>query len=166
MKKRMALWMFGLFRPRTRKHYREEFGDLVDELIGSGNAGWSLWLEVASAGIRDRASGVKGPGRIAVAGTIIVVAAFVLATRATVELRSPPTTSNAVAIVRPVQMPIGSQASVASCPKAPELSSPLPVGATISIASLVPSSLSTVAAAGAVHDLSGTCEYTLTLSQG
>jgi hypothetical protein len=62
----------------------------------------------------------------------------------------------------PVDVPTGPQASAASCPNPPQLSSPLPAGASISAPSLVPPNTASLTGAGQTYDLAGTCEYTLT----
>lgn len=66
-------------------------------------------------------------------------------------------------IPHPIDVPTGPQASVASCPNPPELSAPLPPGASISPPSLVPADTSSVSTSTQTKDAVGTCEYTLTL---
>lgn len=67
-------------------------------------------------------------------------------------------------IPHPIDLPTGPVASAASCPNPPELSSPLPSGASISAPSIVPTGTSSVIAANETYDLSGTCEYTITIA--
>jgi hypothetical protein len=62
-----------------------------------------------------------------------------------------------------INLPTGPQASAASCPNPPDLSGPLPTGASISPPSLVPAGLASVTVGIQTYDLGGTCEYTVTL---
>jgi len=63
----------------------------------------------------------------------------------------------------PVDVPVGPQASAASCPNPPDLSSPLPSGASISAPSLTPPGTASLTVAGRTYDLTGTCQYTIEL---
>lgn len=61
----------------------------------------------------------------------------------------------------PVDIPVGPQASAASCPNPPHLSSPLPSGASISAPSLTPPGTASLTVAGRTYDATGSCEYTI-----
>jgi hypothetical protein len=63
----------------------------------------------------------------------------------------------------PVDLPAGPQSTSASCPNPPDLSSPLPTGATISVPSLVPAGTASLSSGGETYDLAGSCQYTLSL---
>jgi hypothetical protein len=63
----------------------------------------------------------------------------------------------------PINLPTGPQTSAKDCPNPPDLSAPLPAGATISAPSLVPNGLASLVVGTQTYDLSGTCAYTLTL---
>ena len=177
VKRRFASLLFGLNRASTRERYRSEFEELLDELIGSGDVSWHVWLDIAFAASRDRLCGFRR-SRLISAGTVLLVTASVLATWAFVDPRSTSPTSTTVAaahpllggidgsIPRPIDVPTGPQVSAASCPNPPQLSSPLPAGASISAPSLVPPNTASLTGAGQTYDLTGTCEYTLTFRQG
>jgi hypothetical protein len=64
----------------------------------------------------------------------------------------------------PVNLPSGPQTSAQGCPNPPELSAPLPAGASISAPSLVPDGVASLVVGTQSYDLSGTCAYTLTLA--
>lgn len=74
-----------------------------------------------------------------------------------------PATADTPTVTYPVNVPGGPQQSASNCPNPPDLSSPLPPGATISAPVLVPPGLASITAAGQTHDLANTCEYTLSL---
>jgi len=61
----------------------------------------------------------------------------------------------------PIDLPVGPQASAASCPNPPQLSSPLPSGASISAPSLTPPGAGSLTVAGTTYDATGSCEYTI-----
>lgn len=64
-------------------------------------------------------------------------------------------------VPHPINLPAGPQQDAGSCPNPPDLSSPLPPGATISAPVLVPPGSASISAAGQTYDLTDTCEYTL-----
>ena len=61
----------------------------------------------------------------------------------------------------PIDIPVGPQASAADCPNPPQLSSPLPSGASISAPSLAPAGSGSLTVAGTTYNAAGTCEYTI-----
>jgi hypothetical protein len=63
----------------------------------------------------------------------------------------------------PVNLPVGPQADASSCPNPPQLSAPLPSGASISAPTLTPPGLGSLTVAGETYDATGTCEYTINL---
>ena len=63
----------------------------------------------------------------------------------------------------PILVPTGPQSTAATCPNPPELSSPLPEGASISAPSLLPQGVATITVGGSTFDLGNTCEYTLSI---
>lgn len=67
-------------------------------------------------------------------------------------------------VPHPINLPTGPQESATNCPNPPELSAPLPAGATISAPSLVPKGIGSLVVGNQTYDLSGTCAYTLTLA--
>lgn len=81
---------------------------------------------------------------------------------AAVAAPTPAPSSASAAVPHPIDLPTGPQASAAACPNPPQLSSPLPSGDSISAPSLVPPNTGMVVANGVVHDMAGTCEYTIT----
>jgi hypothetical protein len=170
VKGRLARWIFGLSRRSTRTRYRAEFEDLLDELIASGGTTRHLWLETASAAIRDRLRGVKTTGRVAFAGLALLATALAFMTVAlgSQSPSSPPIASVAFHSIHllphPIDIPTARESRAASCPNPPSLSSPLPPGASISPPSLVPAGTAILIVAGRTYDLSGTCEYTSMLS--
>jgi len=61
----------------------------------------------------------------------------------------------------PIDIPVGPQASAADCPNPPQLSAPLPSGASISAPRLTPPGSGSVTADGTTYDATGACEYTI-----
>jgi hypothetical protein len=165
VKRRLASWTFGLSRPSTRKRYRAEFEDLLDELVASGDTGRHLWLETALAAGRDRLYGLKRARPVVFAGTVVLTTALALVTWTFAGSPVPSTRTTTLMSVHllphPVDGSVRPETGDANCPNPPQLSSTLPSGASISAPSIVPTGTSYVTAAGVVRDLSGTCEYTL-----
>jgi hypothetical protein len=158
--------MFRLFRPSTRDRFGAEFEDLIEELIGSGDAAWHLFVEVGLAAGRDRLDGLRRTGRAVFAGTIVVTAALVVTTWALVDSRPSPNPSTVVAVVHPVAIAAKSGLGPAGCPKRPQLSAPLPAGASVSPPMQPAHGPSSLLVAGHVYSGQDLCNYTLTLPQG
>lgn len=168
MKKRWALWMFGLYRPSTRARYREEFESLIDDLIDSGEARWHVCLEIASAGCLDRLRGRRPAGIAVATGMLLLGTALTLTTwigpSAHPTSRGSTTIASVSQLLHPLDLPVIPQISAGSCPDPPPLRSQLPPGALISAPVLAPSGASTLTLLGDKHDASGTCEYSITYS--
>jgi hypothetical protein len=163
VKKRLARWTFLLFRSRTRRRYQEEFEDLLDELIGSGETARHLWLDIALAASRDRLFGLRQSGRVALAVAIVLTATLAVATWTLVGSTPAP-----LGLTGPTPAPIdrstGPQTNAKDCPNPPKLSGRLPAGSTVSPPSLgQPAAKATQTVAGHTYSLTGTCAYTLTV---
>lgn len=167
MKKRTALWLFGLYRPSTRRRYRDDFEGLIDDLIDSGEAPWHVCLEIAAAGCVDRLRGRSSTGIAMVAGMLVLATALTLTISIGPSPRSTSTGSTASAslssVAIPVDLPVGPQPSAASCPNPPPLSAQLPGGVVLLAPTLAPAGTS-LTAAGRTYDAAGTCQYTITYS--
>jgi len=166
VKKRLALWLFGLYRPSTRRRYRDDFEGLIDDLIDSGEAPWHLCAEIAAAGCVDRLHGRRPAGIVVVAGMLVLAAALTLTISVGPGPRPTSTGSSATAPIsaqfNAVGIPVGPQPSAASCPNPPALSSQLPPGAVISPPTLTPPDTASLTVAGHTYDAAGTCQYTVT----
>jgi hypothetical protein len=166
LKKRLALWMFGLYRPSTRRQYRADFEALIDDLSASGKVRWGLF-DIAIAGCRDRLAGRRPAGVVVMVGTLLVVAAFGLTAwdgppghRATTGTTSIASTSLPI---HPTRLPIAPPAGAGSCPNPPALPYQLPPGAVISAPGLLPPATGGLTLLdGTTYDWTGRCEYTIT----
>ena len=166
MKKRLAVWMFWLYRPSTRRQYRADFEALIDDLSASGAVRWGLF-DIAVAGCRDRLYGRRPAGLVVMGGTLLVVAAFGLTA-----WNGPPghkTTAGTSSIasasvpIHPTGLPIAPPPGAGGCPNPPPLSYQLPPGAVISPPGLVPPATGGMTLLdGPTYDGAGRCEYTIT----
>ena|GEM_PF-3584339 len=174
MKKRVARWMFGLYRPSTRERYREDFNLLIDDLVDSGEARWHVCLEVALAGCRDRLSGPR-PARVVVAaGMLLAATALVLTAWIGPSAPRASTGSNTIASVsalpHPVDIPAVARAGAGRCPDPPPLSAQLPPGAVISSPELKAKVIASVVVfdtafiGNGAYIGNGRCDYTIRYS--
>jgi hypothetical protein len=168
VKKRVARWMFGLYRPSTRERYREDFNLLIDDLVDSGEARWHICLEVALAGCRDRVGGLR-PARVVVpTGMLLLATVLVLTTWVGPSAPRASTGSNTIAsvspLLHPVDIPAASQADASRCPDPPPLSAQLPLGAVISSPELKRKVIASVTVFDTTYIGNGRCDYTIRYS--
>ena len=168
MKKRVARWMFALYRPSTRERYREDFDLLIDDLVDSGEARWHVCLEIALAGCRDRLSGPRPAGVVVAAGMLVLGTVLTLTTWVGPSAPAASTGSSTIAsvspLLHPVDIPVVGQTKAGSCPDPPPLSAQLPPSAFVS----PPERKSKVTASVTVLDTTyvgnGRCDYTINYS--
>jgi hypothetical protein len=165
VKKRLALWMFGLYRPSSRRRYRADFEALIDDLAASGEMRWGL-LDIAVGGFRDRLHGRRPAGLVVMVGTLVVVAAFGLTVwdgPPSHKTAAGPTPIAAATLpIHPTQLPIAPPPGPGSCPNPPPLPSQLPPGAVISPPGLMPPAAGNLAGLDGSYNGTSRCEYTIT----
>jgi hypothetical protein len=167
VKKRLARWLFGLYRPTTRQRYRADFEALIDDLSASDAVRWGL-VDVAVGGCRDRLHGRRPAGLVVAAGALVLAVAFVVTIWSGSPAAKAPASSSSITLstllAHPVELPGVPRDTAGTCPDPPALASELPPDAVISAPGLVPSSMGALTVLGGTYQWPGRCEYTITFS--